>query len=99
MERRTLKNGLRFLIACALLLPALAAACPLCKDAIEGDPVAAAFNWTTFLMIGAPILLVTSIGGWVSYIYWRHAQQMSAHTESSNETGWWPAWTGKENET
>ncbi len=57
-----------------LALPSVALACPLCKDAIANDPVAAAFNWTTLLLIAVPWLLVASIGGWVFYVYWRAAR-------------------------
>ena len=54
--------------------PALTLACPLCKDAIQGDPVAAAFNATTLLMIAAPMALVASVGGWIAYLYWQHGR-------------------------
>ena len=51
--------------------PASVLACPLCKDAIAGDPVASALSATTLLLIAVPLLLVGLIGGWVSYVYWR----------------------------
>lgn len=71
--------------------PAAALACPLCKDAITNDPVAAAFNGTTLLMIGAPIALVAAVGGWIAYVYWRSARRTVA------ASGW--AWRGKESAT
>jgi len=80
----------------SVALPSIALACPLCKDAIANDPVAAAFNWTTLLLIAVPSLLVASIGGWVFYVYWRAAQ---AAARELRLTEWTPAWTGKESET
>jgi hypothetical protein len=81
-------------VALWLTLPSAVLACPLCKDAIANDPVAAAFNWTTLLMIGMPSLLVASIGGWVFYVYRRAARRETAETMA-----WYAAWPEKENET
>src|SRR5262249_44601413 len=39
--------ALTALVAAALAVPGTALACPSCKDAITGDPVAAALSWTT----------------------------------------------------
>lgn len=58
--------------------PGVSWACPLCKDAISADPVAAAFNGTTLLMIAAPTLLVSAVGGWIGYVYWQHARRVEA---------------------
>ncbi len=58
-------------LGATLAAPMSVAACPLCKDAIAGDPVASALSWTTLLLIALPAVLVGAIGGWVWYVYWR----------------------------
>jgi hypothetical protein len=49
-----------------LLLPALLAACPLCKDALETDgvpnQVGRGFYYSILLMLSAPFLLVGGLG-------------------------------------
>lgn len=62
------------LLATLLATPSWVFACPSCKDAIAGDPVGAALSWTTLVLIGVPLVLMGSIGGWVSYVYWRAAR-------------------------
>lgn len=57
-----------------LLAPSVVLACPSCKDAISGDPVASALSWTTLVLIAMPLVLIGSIGGWVVYVYWRAAR-------------------------
>lgn len=80
-------------LAGALLLRTNAVlACPSCKDAIAGDPVATALSWTTLLLIAMPALLMGTIGGWVGYVYWRAARQ-------AEPVVWSSIWTEKESET
>ncbi len=62
------------LLAPLLVTPSWVWACPSCKDAVAGDPVGAALSWTTLVLIGVPLVLMGSIGGWVSYVYWRAAR-------------------------
>lgn len=59
------------LLATLLASPSWVLACPSCKDALAGDPVGAALSWTTLVLIGVPLVLMGSIGGWVSYAHWR----------------------------
>ncbi len=80
-----------------IALPSVALACPLCKDALANDPVAAAFNGTTFLLIAAPSLLVASIGGWVFYVYWRAARHATGNDRGGSCGD--PLRLGRESET
>lgn len=82
--------------------PLIALGCPLCKDAIQGDPVAAAFNATTLLMIAAPMVMVASVGGWIAYLYWRAGQRADADTgatRSDPAAPYWPRLTEEESQT
>jgi hypothetical protein len=80
-----------------LTAPAVATACPSCKNAIENDPVAAAFNSTTLLMIAVPVLLVSVVGGWIFYASWRARRTLEA--DAGDGVAWGPAWAEKESET
>ena len=62
------------LLGVLLAAPSVVLACPSCKDAISGDPVASALSWTTLVLIAMPLVLIGSIGGWVGYVYWRAAR-------------------------
>ena len=62
------------LLGTVAVAPSWVWACPSCKDALAGDPVGAALSWTTLVLIGVPLVLMGSIGGWVSYVYWRAAR-------------------------
>ena len=84
-------------LAVILTAPAVVMACPSCKNAIENDPVAAAFNSTTLLMIAVPLLLVASAGGWIAYAFWRARRALDAEARSG--VAWRPAWAEKESET
>lgn len=79
-----------------LTAPSVTFACPMCARAIEGDPVAIAFNWTTLFMIAVPMSLFAMIAGWVFYAYWRAARP--AAPTRVRRLVWAPAWTGKEND-
>ena len=96
-----LSRGVYRLMAVAavmLLCAQQVLACPSCKDAIESDPVAAALSWTTLLLIGVPMALFGSLGGWVAYVYWRAAHP--AATVLGRAANFWrPSWTEKESET
>jgi hypothetical protein len=85
---------------CAALLvaPSVAAACPLCKDALAGDPVGAALSWTTLVLIAAPMLLLGSIGGWVFHAFRRATHDKLAAEAPMTRAGW-HMWKEKENET
>lgn len=61
-----------------LVAPAVALACEACKDAVKDDPVGTALSATTLLLIGMPVLLIGSIGGWIGYVYWRASRQAAA---------------------
>jgi len=61
-----------------LAAPTVALACEACKDAVKGDPVGTALSATTLLLIGMPMLLIGSIGGWIAYVYWRASRQAAA---------------------
>lgn len=80
-----------------LAVPAAVLACPLCKDAISGDPVSTALSWTTLVMIAVPFVLLVSSGSWLGYMYWR-----AAHPKTSQRPrplNWSSIWTEKESET
>ena len=81
--------------------PIITLGCPLCKDAIRDDPVAAAFNGTTLLMIAAPMVLVAAVGGWIAYLYWQHGRRAHAETVGMSESTapYWPLLTEKESQT
>lgn len=59
-------------------------ACPSCNRAIEGDPVALSFYWSTLFMISMPYLLVGTVGGGIAFFYWNAARKaaQSATIES-----------------
>ncbi len=86
-----------------LAAPMSVAACPLCKDAIAGDPVGSALSWTTLFLIALPAVLVGAIGGWVWYVYWRAARRdwpASADPPVQLREGVWrPIWREEESET
>ena len=61
-----------------LLAPAVGLACEACKDAVKNDPVGTALSATTLVLIGMPMLLIGSIGGWIGHAYWRAARHAAA---------------------
>ena len=65
---------LSLLAAAVMLLPAIAAACPNCKDAL-GDGAATGFYWSTLFLIGAPFVVFGTAGGAIGYVYWRAARR------------------------
>ena len=87
-----------FLALALAVLPSVVLACPACKDALEGDSVGRALSWTTLLMIAVPMLLFTSIGGWVFFVYWRAARR-AAREDAAARSVSWPMWAEKESET
>ena len=89
---RGLSEAAAVLWSLAFLLPAAASACPMCKSAMENNPVGAALSWTTLVLIAAPALLMASIGGWIGYVYWRAARRPDA-------VAWSPLWVEEESET
>jgi hypothetical protein len=98
MNDAHLENGKRLRRAAAVLgaavlaVPAAVSACPMCEVALKDDPVVAAFNWTTLLLIAVPTVLMGLIGGWVSYVYWRESRR-------PGHVGWSAVWIEKESET
>lgn len=75
------------LLGTVLAAPAAVLACPSCKDAISGDPVASALSWTTLVLIAMPVLLVGSIGGWVVYVYWRAGRRSAVTNGAPQPSG------------
>ena len=65
-----------------LLAPAVGQACEACKDAVKNDPVGTALSATTLLLIGMPMVLIGSIGGWIGHAYWRAARHAPADRAS-----------------
>lgn len=65
-----------------LLAPAVGHACEACKDAVKNDPVGTALSATTLVLIGMPMVLIGSIGGWIGYAYWRAARQAAPEAPS-----------------
>ena len=65
-----------------LLSPAVGRACEACKDAVKNDPVGTALSATTLVLIGTPIVLIGSIGGWIGYMYWRALRHAAAERSS-----------------
>ena len=80
----------------SLVATAVAVACPLCKDAIANDPVAAAFNSTTIFMIAVPFMLIGSVGGWLFY---RHLRTRRGKMAEPAPAVWGGVWKEKESET
>ena len=74
------------------LAQSLALACPMCKSAMEDNPVGTALSWTTLVLIALPVGLVASIGGWIGYVYWRAGRRPHA-------VAWSPVWREEESET
>ncbi len=70
-----IRQAAAVLVASVVCMPAVVLACPTCKDAVAGDPVATALSATTLLLLGTPVVLIGSIGGWVGYVYWRAARR------------------------
>ena len=68
---RTIEICSRLLVGLVAGFPAVAAACPSCKDAISGDPVATALSATTLVLIAIPLALFGGMGSWVAYTLWR----------------------------
>lgn len=83
----------------SLAIPSAVPACPLCKDALSGDPIGSALSWTTLLLIAFPSGLVTLIGGWIFFMYWRAARQAASATLESPSPAWSAALNEKESET
>ena len=76
-----LRRWVAALLTCMLVVaPAVALACEACKEAVKDDPVGTALSATTLLLIGMPILLIGSIGGWIGYVYWRASRPAAADT-------------------
>jgi hypothetical protein len=63
-------------------------ACPSCNRAIEGDPAALAFYWSTLFMIAMPYLLVAVVGGGLAYVYWSAARNAAAPLEPTENMMW-----------
>jgi hypothetical protein len=99
ITNRTIRHWAAAGFVVAMLSASAALACPTCKDAIAGDPVARAFSWTTLFMIAMPLTLVASIGGWVAFAHWRARSESPADTMRPADQPWVHAWAGKENET
>lgn len=77
-------------VAVALWMTAVPAAwaCPSCNRAIEGDPAALAFYWSTLFMIAMPYLLVAVVGGGLAYVYWSAARNAAAPLEPTEHMTW-----------
>jgi hypothetical protein len=73
----------RALLAAVAAAPATAWACPMCKDAVGGDPVATALSATTLLLIVIPASLFLSIGGWIGFAYWRAARHAATMPDTA----------------
>lgn len=65
-------------------------ACPSCNQALEGDPAALAFYWSTLFMIAMPYLMVLAVGGGVALIYRRAARDVAPLDELEHMT-----WSGE----
>jgi len=65
-----------------LLVPTAGGACEACKDAVQNDPVGTALSATTLVLIGMPMVLIGSIGGWIGYTYWRASRHATAERAS-----------------
>jgi hypothetical protein len=71
------------LLSAMLQMPTVVLACEACKEAVKDDPVGTALSATTLVLIAMPMLLIGSIGGWVSYVYWRAARHAGASDGAS----------------
>ena len=53
----------------ALLIPAVAEACPSCKTI--DDPIVQGFKWSILFLMAMPYIVAGLIGGSVFYVYYR----------------------------
>ena len=53
----------------ALLIPAVAEACPSCKTI--DDPIVQGFKWSILFLMAMPYIVAGLIGGGVFYVYYR----------------------------
>ena len=53
----------------ALLMPAVAEACPSCKTI--DDPIVQGFKWSILFLMAMPYIVSGLIGGGVFYVYYR----------------------------
>lgn len=90
MTRGTFKRWTTAALAAATWIAAAPAAwaCPSCNRAIEGDPAALSFYWSTLFMIAMPYLLVASVGGGLAYVYWSAARNAAARLEPTESMTW-----------
>ena len=65
-----------------LLAPTVGRACEACKEAVQNDPVGTALSATTLVLIGMPMVLIGSIGGWIGHAYWRASRHAAAERAS-----------------
>jgi hypothetical protein len=75
-------------VSLAVCLPAASWACPSCLRAIDGNPAALAFYWSTLFMIAMPYLLVLGVGGGLAFVYWNAARKAPALLEPTEEVMW-----------
>jgi len=91
MMRRAGKRCRELLVAAGLAAasaPATVWACPSCNRAIDGDPAALAFYWSTLFMIAMPYLLVLGVGGGLTFLYWNAARKAAAPLEPIENMTW-----------
>jgi hypothetical protein len=93
-------KGLAAVWTWVLVTAAPTLACPLCKDAIAGDPKAAVLSWTTLLMIAVPFALVGAIGTGIVYVHWRAARDdaLEHPDPAASDAPWFPTLAERENE-
>ena len=82
------------LAAGAVLVPmdVFAQGCAMCATYLNGtDPESIGFKWSILLLLCAPYLLLTSVGGWLAFTYWRsrrdHEQPQVFHFPTAEKEG------------
>jgi len=98
-HQRRFRRLATMVLGSSLVIPSAVLACPACKDALSGDPIGSALSWTTLLLIAFPSGLVTCIGGWIFFMYWRAARQAASAPVESPSPSWSAALNQKESET
>lgn len=86
--------SLLLLAALLLLLPAIADACPTCKDGVEGKEEARGYFWSILFMMSMPFLIFSGLGVYF-YLLVRKARRLNpdataaaiANAESATNVG------------
>jgi hypothetical protein len=78
------------------LASAAVEACAVCLSAAAGgDRLVDAFNWSVLFLMGAPYVVLGSVGGWIFYAHRSAARKRDPAPHKAQV--YRPAWNHKEN--